>query len=69
MSNKKRDLTKELADEIDVFDTMFASLIELLEEKGILTQDELEKRIREKTARAGGLTKYRNIQFDDKIDC
>lgn len=40
---------QELAEEIDLLDTMLSSLIELLEEKGIVTQDEWEKRIKERT--------------------
>ena len=37
-----------LPEEIDLLDTMLSSLVELLEEKGILTQEEYEKRIMEK---------------------
>jgi len=40
---------RNLAEEIDLLDTMLSSLVELLEEKGILTQEEWEKRIKEKT--------------------
>jgi hypothetical protein len=39
---------RELAEEIDLIDAMLSSLIELLEEKGILTQKEWEKRIKER---------------------
>jgi hypothetical protein len=39
---------RELEEEIELLDTMFSSLVELLEEKGILTQEEYEKRIKEK---------------------
>ncbi|MGA2768193.1 MAG: hypothetical protein ABSF24_07760 [Candidatus Bathyarchaeia archaeon] len=39
---------RELAEEVDLLDTMLSSLVELLEEKGILTQAEYEKRIMEK---------------------
>jgi len=39
---------KELAEEVDLLDTMLSSLVELLEEKGILTQHEWEKRINER---------------------
>jgi len=35
----------EMVEEIDLLDTMLSSLIELLEEKGILTQQEWEKRM------------------------
>jgi hypothetical protein len=43
-----------------------ASLVEILEEKGILTQEELEDRIRKKASKAGGFTNYRDIQFGNK---
>jgi len=35
-------------EEIDLLDTMLSSLVELLEEKGIITQEKYEKRIKEK---------------------
>lgn len=37
---------RELAEEVDLLDTMLSSLVELLEEKGVLTQEEWEKRIK-----------------------
>lgn len=40
----KRDITEE----IDLLDTMLSSLVELLEEKGVLTQEEWEKRIKKR---------------------
>ena len=39
---------RELAEEIDLLDTMLSSLVELLEEKGVLTQEEYEKRTKER---------------------
>jgi DNA-binding HxlR family transcriptional regulator len=39
---------KELAEEIKMLDTMLSSLVELLEEKGIVTQKEWERRIKER---------------------
>lgn len=39
---------RELAEEVDLLDTMLSSLVELLEEKGIVTQVEWEKRIKER---------------------
>jgi hypothetical protein len=39
---------RELAEEIDLLDTMLSSLVELLEEKGVLTQTEWEKQIKQK---------------------
>ena len=35
-------------EEIDLLEIMFASSVELLEEKGIVTQQEWEKRIKER---------------------
>lgn len=35
---------RELKEEIDLLDTMLSSLIELLEQKGVLTQAEWEKK-------------------------
>jgi hypothetical protein len=45
---KKNDVKREPSEEIDLLDTMLSSLVELLEEKGIITQEEYEKRIKEK---------------------
>jgi hypothetical protein len=45
---------------------MFASLVEILEEKGILTQEEAENRIRKKASKAGGFANYRDIQFGNR---
>ena len=38
---------QELAEEVELLDTMLSSLVELLEEKGIITQAEWEKRIKQ----------------------
>ena len=37
---------RELAEEVDLLDTMLSSLVELLEEKGFLTQEEYEKKVK-----------------------
>jgi hypothetical protein len=47
---KNEKVKRELAEEVDLLDTMLASLVELLEEKGILTQKEWEKRIKERVS-------------------
>lgn len=62
---EKKDLLKELAKELDAFDDMLTALVELLEEKGILTQDEWEKRIRDKVAEKEQAKSYRDIQFEE----
>ena len=46
---KKSKIKREPSEEIDLLDTMLSSLVEILEEKGILTQEEYERRIKEKT--------------------
>jgi hypothetical protein len=66
VKRSEKDRAKDLAEELDVFDAMLSSLVELLEEKGILTEEEYEKRVREKTQRATELTTYREIQFGKK---
>ena len=67
MSKKaKKDLTKELAEELDVFDSMFSILIDILEEKGILRREEFEKRMEARMVRAKGTTSYRKLQFENK---
>lgn len=43
---KNKRVKREIAEEIDLFDTMLSSLVELLEEKGVLTQEEWEKQIK-----------------------
>ena len=45
----KTEKTKqELAEEVELLDNMLSSLVELLEEKGIITEGEYEKRIKQK---------------------
>jgi hypothetical protein len=47
MSESKK-IKREVNEEIDLLDTMLSSLVEILEEKGELTQEEWEKRIKER---------------------
>ena len=44
MLNKTK---KELQEEVELLSKMLESLVELLEQKGILTQEEWEKRIKQ----------------------
>lgn len=62
----KRNRTRDLAEELDVLDTMLSSLVELLEEKGFLKENEYESRVRQRTEKARGLTSYRDLQFKEK---
>ena len=45
---KTEKVKRDLAEEIDLLDTMLTSLVEMLEEKNIISQDEWEKRIKER---------------------
>jgi len=45
---KKSKPKREVTEEIDLFDTMLSSLVDLLIEKGVITKEEYEKRIKEK---------------------
>ena len=47
---KSKAIKRDLVEEIDLLDTMLSSLVEILEDKGIITQTEWEKRIKEKAA-------------------
>jgi hypothetical protein len=38
---------KELSEEVDLLDTMLSSLVDVLEQKGIITHLEWEKKIKE----------------------
>jgi ElaB/YqjD/DUF883 family membrane-anchored ribosome-binding protein len=63
--SKKRNLTRELAEELDSLDMMLSSLVEVLARKGVLTEDEWEKQIQANIERNLGKTKYRDIQFSE----
>ena len=45
---KKNKPDREAIEEIDLLDDMLSSLVDLLIEKGIITQEEYEKRIKAK---------------------
>lgn len=63
MSKKKRkDNIKELGQEIDVLDHMLSALVEVLEEKGILKQEEWEQKIKSKIEKAA--PSYRELETE-----
>jgi len=45
---KKAKIKREISEEIDLLDDMLSSLVDLLIEKGIITEEEYEKRIKQK---------------------
>jgi hypothetical protein len=45
---KRSKIEREPTEEIDLLDTMLASLVDLLIEKGIITEEEYEKRVKQK---------------------
>jgi hypothetical protein len=63
MSKKKKDSIKELGIEIDILDHMLAALVETLEEKGIMTNEEWEKKIKAKIETTAKTTKsFREVE-------
>lgn len=66
MSKKStRDLVGDLANEIDAFDDMLTSLVEVLEEKGILTQEEWESKIKSEVENRSKSLSLRDIRFEN----
>jgi hypothetical protein len=45
---KKAKVDREPTEEIDLLDDMLSSLVDLLIEKGIITEEEYEKRLKQK---------------------
>jgi hypothetical protein len=45
---KKAKVKRETTEEIDLLDDMLSSLVDLLIEKGVITEEEYEKRIKAK---------------------
>ena len=45
---RSKGLKRDLAEEIDLLDTMLTSLVDILEEKGVLSHEEWEKHLKEK---------------------
>ena len=62
MGRKKRNPAKELAEELDILSDMLDSLVDLLEEKGILTHEEWDRRIRRRVEEKAGLRSYRELR-------
>ncbi len=48
MSKKKKNEIRELKQEIDILDHMLDALVETLEEKGVMTTEEWERKIKAK---------------------
>lgn len=66
MAKKSKDRLREIAEEVDVFDDMLSALVELLEEKGVLTQEEWEERIKKKIDEGKGKTKFRDLPSSEE---
>lgn len=45
---KKSKVNRETSEEIDLLDTMLSSLVDLLIDKGVITEEEYEKRVKQK---------------------
>lgn len=62
MARKSKSVTsREVAEETDVFDDMLSALVEVLEEKGILTQEERKKKIKTRMENDRGKVSFRNL--------
>ena len=59
--DSKTTQVREIAEEIDVLDDMLSALVDILEEKGVLTHEEWEKRIKAKVERSKGKVSYRDL--------
>jgi len=64
MPKKGKNPIKEIAEELDVFDDMLDALVELLEEKGIITHEEWEHTIKKRVSKKAELRSYRDVQFE-----
>ena len=56
------DVNRDVEGELYHLDKMITSLVELLEEKGILTFEEWEARIREDIENAASLTRFEKLE-------
>jgi len=48
----KKNLTREIAEELDVYDDMLDILVDLLEEKGTITREEWENAYRKESTKS-----------------
>ena len=55
-------MNRDIEGEIDHLDKMITSLVELLDEKGLILYDEWETKIREKVESVEGLTKFEDLE-------
>ena len=62
----RKRTSKNRINEVDMLNHMLTSLVELLEEKGMLTHEEWEERIRKKIEEASGLISYRELRLKEK---
>lgn len=61
MSKKAKKDKKIVTEEIDVLDDMLSALVEVLEEKGLISQEEWERKIKEKLQRRTSLKSFREL--------
>jgi DNA-binding HxlR family transcriptional regulator len=63
MSKNKKDQIKEIKQEIDILDHMLSALVDVLEEKGIMTTEEWEQKIKTKIeATAKTVQSFREVE-------
>jgi len=54
-------MKRDLESEISILNKMVTSLVEILEEKGIMSNEEWEQRIKEKIEETEGLIKFKDL--------
>ena len=55
-------MSRDIEGELDHLDKMITSLVELLDEKGVIGYDEWERRIREKIEATRGFIKFEDLE-------
>jgi hypothetical protein len=59
--NKKNRKKTDVSEEIVLLDEMLSALVEVLEEKGVILQDEWEQKIKEKIKKRTSLKAYSEL--------
>jgi len=70
MAKSRRQLIRELTEELDVVDEMFDVLLEILEEKGLLNRDDFDRRLRERLNRLANPRSFREAtgEYEEEGD-
>lgn len=53
---------KDASEDVEVLDDMLAALVDLLVEKGILTHQEFEEKVRKRIEESKSLTRFKDLE-------